>query len=140
MSEHHTPGSADSPHDQHVVEKLGYEARDILGSRRSIFYYAAMHFGLVVLTGVVVFVIYWIIARNSPGFDPQRQGGASSSEAAKLQKDPGPDMKAYRQSADEKLNGYGWVDESRGLVHVPIEKAIEITAAQGLSHRPEGSQ
>ena len=139
MSEHHTPGSADSPHDQHVVEKLGYEARDILGSRRSIFYYAAMHFGLVVAMGIVVVVVYWFIARNSPSFDPPR-AEQMSPEGAKLQRDPGPDMASYLHTSEEKLNGYGWADESKGLVHIPIEKAMEMAAGANMPHRAEGTQ
>ena len=28
----------------------------------------------------------------------------------------------------ERLHGYGWVDRQAGVVHIPIEKAIELTA------------
>ena len=30
----------------------------------------------------------------------------------------------------EELNGYGWVDPKRGLVHVPIDKAIDAYLAE----------
>lgn len=30
-----------------------------------------------------------------------------------------------RQAAEERLRSYGWVDRARGIVHVPIEVAIE---------------
>ncbi|HVZ23631.1 MAG TPA: hypothetical protein VG871_21305 [Vicinamibacterales bacterium] len=30
------------------------------------------------------------------------------------------------------LNSYGWVDRSRGVVHIPIERAMELVAKEGL--------
>ena len=31
-----------------------------------------------------------------------------------------------------RLNGYGWTDRSRGIAHIPIERAIEAVANGGL--------
>ncbi len=138
--QHHTPPSADSPHDQHVVESLGYEARDLIGQRRSIFYYAALHFAGLVVTGALVVLFYAIILRYSPTFDPLEDGVKPvASDAAKVQADPGVDMKEFIKKSDARLHGYGWADEEKGLVHIPIDKAIEITAAENLPHRG-GSQ
>ena len=30
----------------------------------------------------------------------------------------------------ERLNSYGWVSEAEGVVHVPIERAMELVAAE----------
>lgn len=30
-----------------------------------------------------------------------------------------------RQAAEQRLHSYGWVDRARGIVHVPLEVAIE---------------
>src|SRR5262245_54669773 len=37
------------------------------------------------------------------------------------------DRRLHRWKAehDAKLNGYGWTDRSKGLAHVPIERALE---------------
>jgi hypothetical protein len=35
----------------------------------------------------------------------------------------------WRKERHEALNGYGWVNRSRGLAHIPIEKAMEQVAA-----------
>ena len=141
MSDEHQPGSADTQHDQHVVEKLGYEARDLAGNRRSIFYFAAFHFGGLLATGFLVYGIYLALVYFSPSFDADdKQGDQIVSEAAKVQANPGPDMDAYMHKATDRLNNYGWSDEVAGKVHIPIEKAIEKTAEMNLPHRPEGSQ
>jgi len=134
--QHHTTPSADSPHDQQVVESLGYEARDIIGQRRSIFYYAAIHFVGLVATGALVVGIYAIILNLAPTFDPPEEGVKPVvADAAKLQSHPGADMKEFTKKSDARLHGYGWADEQKGIVHIPIEKAIEITAAENLPHR-----
>ncbi len=41
-----------------------------------------------------------------------------------------------------RLQSYGWVDRERGIIHVPIERAIELYLAgarpEGHPHAPEG--
>jgi hypothetical protein len=141
MPDQHQTGSADTHHDQHVVEKLGYEARDILGRRRSIFYYAALHLGGLVVMGAIVVAIYLLISSRSPQFDTVGATGSPvRSEAAKIQSKPGPDMKTFKSETEAKLNSYGWVDESKGIVHVPIERAIELTVEDNLPHRSGSGQ
>lgn len=134
--QHHTPPSADSPHDQHVVESLGYEARDLIGQRRSIFYYAALHFTGLLVTGAAVVGFYMIMLRLSPTFDEVQEGiKPVESSAAKLQADPFVEMEEFTKKSDARIHGYGWADEEKGLVHIPIDKAIEMTAAENLPHR-----
>jgi hypothetical protein len=33
---------------------------------------------------------------------------------------------------ENQLNSYGWVDEKAGVAHIPIERAMELTAQRGL--------
>jgi hypothetical protein len=40
---------------------------------------------------------------------------------------------------DQRLASYGWVDEKAGIVHIPIERAIQLTAQRGLPTRPQNS-
>lgn len=61
--------------------------------------------------------------------------------APRLQPDPVADMDKFRTQVEERLNSYGWVDQKAGIVHIPIERAIELTAQRGLPVRtaPEGA-
>ncbi len=43
------------------------------------------------------------------------------------------DWKAERKS---RLDGYGWIDRSKGLTHIPIDKAIDEVVSGAL---PEGA-
>jgi hypothetical protein len=36
------------------------------------------------------------------------------------------------QEEDEVLNHYGWVDPDRGVVRIPVERALDIVAQRGL--------
>ena len=53
-----------------------------------------------------------------------------------LQKTPILDLKAIRAEEDKLLNGYAWVDQPKGVVRIPIERAIEVLAKRGLPTRP----
>ena len=52
-----------------------------------------------------------------------------------LQKTPVADLKAIRAQEDKLLNGYAWVDQPKGVVRIPVERAIEVLAKRGLPSR-----
>ena len=41
-----------------------------------------------------------------------------------------------RIKEEETLNTYGWVDQNAGIAHIPIDRAMEIIAEQGLPTAP----
>lgn len=43
-----------------------------------------------------------------------------------LQAEPGPDLQRMRQISAEGLHRYGWVDQDAGVVHIPIERAMDL--------------
>jgi len=47
----------------------------------------------------------------------------------------GPTYEQFRQEEDAILNSYGQFPDGR--IHIPIERAIEITAERGLPTRPQ---
>jgi hypothetical protein len=53
---------------------------------------------------------------------------------------PGQDMKAMRAAEDSILNNYAWVDREKGIVRIPINRAIDIVAQRGLPTRPQGNE
>ena len=54
-----------------------------------------------------------------------------------LQKTPIPDLKAIRAEEDKLLKGYAWVDQPKGVVRIPVDRAIEVLAQRGLPTRSE---
>src|SRR5664280_30666 len=52
-----------------------------------------------------------------------------------LQKTPILDLKTIRAEEDKLLNGYAWVDAPKGVVRIPVDRAIEVLAKRGLPSR-----
>lgn len=95
---------------------------------------------LVVIAAIVLPFILWGIYGH---LKASYGHGALIPEARNLEKfnaPPEPDLKPnpvknyreFRQAESEKLNGYGWVDREKGIVHIPIEQAMKQLAAKGL--------
>lgn len=59
----------------------------------------------------------------------------SAAPAPRLQVQPVEDLKQLRQAEDEKLNGYGWVDQKAGIARIPIDRAMDLLAEKGLPTR-----
>ncbi len=52
-----------------------------------------------------------------------------------LEKTPIPDLKAVRAAEDQVLNSYGWVDQQKGVVRIPIAQAMDRVVKKGLPVR-----
>jgi len=72
--------------------------------------------------------------RSSPLTPPAILPPAPTLETA-----PVLDQRAVRAAEDETLNSYGWVDQSKGVVRIPISRAIDLLAERGLPARPESA-
>lgn len=56
----------------------------------------------------------------------------------RLQVKPGADLRSYCSDQMRKLGTYGWVDQEKGVVRIPIDRAIDATIERGLPARPAG--
>jgi hypothetical protein len=43
---------------------------------------------------------------------------------------------SYRRESQQRLNSYGWVDAQKGVIHVPIDKAIDQLLSQEQGKKP----
>jgi len=50
----------------------------------------------------------------------------------KLEVNPPAALQALHAREDEVLNTYGWMDPDHGIVHIPIDRAIDLVAQRGL--------
>jgi hypothetical protein len=57
-----------------------------------------------------------------------------------LQTTPIPDLKAIRAAEEQVLTSYGWVDARRGVVRIPIARAMDLLVQRGLPVRAEAPQ
>jgi len=55
----------------------------------------------------------------------------------RLQTNPSRDLGEMRRAEDVLLHSYGWIDRQTGTVRIPIDRAIDVLAAQQLGPHPQ---
>ncbi len=108
----------------------GYEKQDV-GFRFAITFVMA----LIAAVIVVLFITVWFYRLVTPAPPQQAQVNPAQRPlppAPVLQANPAVDMQKYRENENRKASTYGWVDRNRGIVHVPVQRAMEMVAEQGL--------
>jgi len=114
----------------------GYEKQDV-GFRFAMLFIVGI-IAFTVLTMVVLFFVYPLLtpegarARRETAEEVQRR----LPPTPVLQANPAVDMQRFRAEEQRKVSTYGWVDERRGIVRVPVERAMEMVAQRGLPQWP----
>jgi hypothetical protein len=112
-----------------TVER-GHERRD--ASVRGVLWVAA---GLVATAAVIQVALYlhmeglWRLRQAQvPPPSPVASALPAAPPEPRLQTAPALDLRALRAAEDARLGSYGWVDRAAGIVHIPIERAMELIA------------
>src|SRR5262249_30090550 len=108
---------------------------------------ALLRFGFwLVVATVAVVVLLWRLyfvfvaeeaARQPPPPVMKADPLAMARPAPHLQEGPARDLAIFRAEEDLTLASYGWVDEEKGIVRIPIEEAMRLLAERGLPGPPE---
>jgi hypothetical protein len=117
-----------------------YEHTDIdvsIGYNFAIWLLVAM----VLSLGLVYGVFYLFESRKTDADAAAQQfplavGQQQEPPAPRLQTQPFKDVYLLKMGQNERLNAYGWADRGNGVVHIPIERAMELTQ-QHLTARPD---
>lgn len=96
-------------------------------------------FVILVVTIATVFFLYWLYfvfvrqeaARQPPPPVLKAQAGLLTPPPPRLQPSPPIDLASFRAQEDSILNSYGWVDQEKKVVRVPIDEAMRILAERG---------
>lgn len=119
--------------------KLGYEVRDA-NTRLIVWLSVGLIILIVVVFGVVGLLYNFLnisrAAQSAPP-PPLLKEAQGLPPGPLLQRNPAQDWQHMRTEQDAILNSYGWVDKQAGVVHIPIERAIELTLERGLPTRPK---
>jgi hypothetical protein len=132
MSQHST-ASASGPGPN------GRKYEDSSVSVHQLFWFAVGVVGLVLLGVLVSTVTFNFFANekmtpmgpNASPFEDVRQLPGD----VRLQTNAPNDLKGYRQAQEDKLAGYGWVDQPAGVVHIPITRAMDMMLQKGYPLR-----
>src|SRR5437899_11506286 len=80
---------------------------------------------------VLLFALFGIIVLAIIG--PSPRGSDYEETRAKKRME---NRKTSREDADKALNTYAWIDKNKGVVRIPIGRAMELTIAQLAQQKP----
>jgi hypothetical protein len=119
-----------TPEGRPAAVQRGHEIFDL-----DVSYVRWFSLGIVVLliaTAAAAFIIMGGLRISHPAArEPQPEQGSASAPFATLQSTPQDELRSYRRSKATALEGYRWVDRREGVVRIPIERAMELVAADG---------
>jgi hypothetical protein len=46
-------------------------------------------------------------------------------------------LQQFTEAQNAKLNSYGWIDKSAGVIRIPIDRAMDLLAQRGLPARDD---
>ncbi len=85
----------------------------------------------------VVWLFYHFIWSQPAGHQPYPYARPPHvTPAPRLLANPKAELHALRKLNRHRLDTYGWVNKQKGIVHIPIERAMHIIAKQGFPPRP----
>lgn len=77
-------------------------------------------------------------ARLSPPANPlAAESGRELPPHPRLQTAPIDDLRKLREAEDNLLTTYAWVDAEKGLVRIPIKRAMDLLVARGIHPKSE---
>lgn len=143
---HHTPGELDTEDVTH--EHSDINVRAIVSSALVLASIIAVVFGLV-------YGVFQLLASQATSNDPQLspltapsvQMPPSTVENPTFGNAPQPQLltneyavlSRQRQAEEQRLTGYGWMDEARGVARIPISEAKKLIVERGLPARADGA-
>lgn len=72
------------------------------------------------------------VPRDQPLLQPFPKKVGSGETMAPISDTPVVDLQTMRINEDRALNTYGWVDQQKGIVRIPIEEAKKIALQRGF--------
>jgi len=84
--------------------------------------------GFVIFAGICVWLL---LAYYNSIVGPGLYVPPRSFPAPQLQTSPLSDLEKLESAQRARIERYGWIDQSKGILRVPIQRAMEIVASKG---------
>ncbi len=99
---------------------------------------------LAVTTGLVFLLVYGIFQymashplTTAPPNPLAGTGQQQIPPLPQLEVHPAIELQELRAQEDRVLTSYGWTDKQAGIVHIPIDRAIDLQLQKGFPARKE---
>ena len=95
----------------------------------------------MLVSGAIVYGTFWFLEGRAVSIDdatrtyPLAVGQSQDPPAPRLQAQPFKDVYELKSAQRGLLHSYGWVDKANGVVHIPIDRAMQITLERGFPVR-----
>lgn len=122
-------------------EDVNFEATDF-SPRFTIGIIGGVVVGMWIIIGLVYFFFSYLAherAVTSPPPLPIEANGNPVPPQPRLQASPREDLKLMRAREDWTLAHYTWIDKPKGVVAIPIDRAIEVLAQRGIPAQKQPS-
>src|SRR5213080_2509873 len=80
---------------------------------------------------VFLFALFGLIVLAIIGPTPRGSDYEETRAKKRMEK-----LKTVREDAETALNTYAWVDKNKGVVRIPISRAMELTTAELAKQKP----
>jgi hypothetical protein len=80
---------------------------------------------------VLLFVLFGVIVLFIIGPSPRRDDYEVKRAKARAEK-----LKTLREEDAKALTTYGWINKDKGVAHIPIERAMELTVTELAQKKP----
>ena len=90
---------------------------------------------LATLVSMALIVGVFNVLQAMEGGKPATAANTQAFPEPRLQSRPTVDLKLYREAEEQKLAGYGWADQSKGAVRIPIAQAMDQLVQKGVPTR-----
>jgi hypothetical protein len=141
MTDHHQ--------EKHAGNGIGFEREDLGG--RPVYAFIIS----VIVAGVLIYYVLWGMFHFLDAYERKQRVAKSplvqyeqdtrTVTPEKISQFPEPRLESselgeYDESRirdEQVLNTYGWVDQNAGVVHIPIDRAMQLIAERGLPTTPK---
>ena len=123
-------GEAKAP----VNETVAYERRDV--NTRAVFRVGVASVVAAVVIHAAVWWLFDLFDRREAQKGPPPATLVNTPRAAppepRLQTDAPADLNDFRAEEKGELESYGWMDRQKGVVRIPVERAMALLLERGL--------
>ncbi len=122
--------------EMHNVD-VAYEHADV--NIRTLLAFAAALAMVVAISAGLMYGLFVVLEKQAEKRDPQLSPlaapeGQAPNGVRLLTNEPG-NLRRFRDEENSKLQGYGWMNQTEGIAHVPIDLAKKLVVQHGLAAR-----
>jgi len=96
----------------------------------------------VAVVGLLIYGIFRYLATHpatSVQPNPMAVYDSQIPPAPRIEKHPAIELQQLRAQEEQTLSTYGWIDKNKGVVRIPVDRAMELLVERGLPVRQQAA-